>query len=90
MYKEIYLDTPAHFYNSAYKNGVDMMGAMILFMLTKCTLQRSLKEIILDDNDDYREQFADIKREEMEHEARMEARDYEKDDFSIINLQDND
>lgn len=34
--------------------------------------------------------FDDIKREEMEYEARMEAQDYEKDDFSITNLQDND
>jgi len=35
--------------------------------------------------------FDDIKREEMEYEARMEAQDYEKDNlFEITNLPDND
>ena len=33
----------------------------------------------------------DLQREEMEYEARMEARDYEKDDlFETLNLRDND
>lgn len=87
---EAYLSVPAYFFASAYNKWVDMSWAYVLWMLQFCTLQRSLKQIILDDNDDRRE-FADIKREEMEYEARMEAQEYEKDDmFDTLNLQDND
>lgn len=84
---EAYLSVPAYFFASAYSKWVDMSWAYILWMLQFCTLQRSLKQIILDDNMDRAE---DIKREEMENEARVEAQDYEKDDFSITNLQEND
>jgi len=65
-----------------------MLQTAILYMYSQCTLQRSLKEIILDDNINRAE---DVKREEMEYEARIEAQEYVKDDlFEITNLQDND
>lgn len=90
-YPGLVLSVPAQFHAAAYQYGIhDMFQVAILHSWTFCTLQRSLKQIILDDNDYRREQFEDIKREDMEWEARMEARDYEKDDFSITNLQEND
>lgn len=82
-YSDLVLSVPAQFHATAYQYGIkDMLQVAILFMYSTLTLQRSLKQIILDDNDDRREQFADIKREEMEYEARMEAKELnqEQDD----------
>jgi len=88
-YSDLILSIPAQFHATSYKYGIhNMLQTAILYMYSQCTLQRSLKEIILDDNINRAE---DVKREEMEYEARIEAQEYVKDDlFEITNLQDND